>query len=149
MYNACVLSTLLHGREVWATYARQEKRLNTFHLRSIRRILGISWQGKVTKVEVLSRAGVPTMYTLLRQRRLSSLSHICRTEDGPIPKDILYGELVTGQRSTVRPHLRFKDVFKRDMRALDINPKPWENLAADRGSWRNTFDKQLSWAKKS
>ena len=149
VYNACVLSTLLHGNQTWATYARKEKRLNTFHLRSIRRILGISLQGKVSNVEVLSRAGLPTMYTLLRQRRLSSLSHVRRMEDGPIPKDILYGELATGQRSTVHPHLRFKDLFKRDMRALDINPKPWENLATDRGSWRNTLDKQLSWAKKS
>ena len=121
VYNACILSTLLHGSETWATYARREKRLKTFHLRSIRRILGISWLDKVTNVEVLSRAGLLTMYTLLRQRRLSSLSHVRRMEEGRIPKDILYGELAMGQRSTGRPRLRFKDVFKRDMRALDIN----------------------------
>ena len=42
VYNACVISTLLYGSETWTTYARQERRLNTFHLRSIRRILGIS-----------------------------------------------------------------------------------------------------------
>ena len=35
VYNACVLSTLLYGSETWATYACQEKRLNTFHLRSL------------------------------------------------------------------------------------------------------------------
>ena len=29
---------------MWTTYARQEKRLNSFHLRSICRILGISWK---------------------------------------------------------------------------------------------------------
>jgi len=147
VYNACVLSTLLHGSERWTTYARQEKRLNAFHLRSIRRILGISWQGKVTNVEVLSRTSLPTMYTLLRQRQPSWLSHVRRMEDGRIPKDILYGELAKGQRSTVRLHLRFKDVFKRDTRALDINTESWE-VAADRCSWRNTLHKQLSWAKK-
>ena len=43
VYNACVVSTLMYGSETWTTYARQEKRLNSFHLRSIRRILGISW----------------------------------------------------------------------------------------------------------
>ena len=55
---------------VWQrdVYAGQERSLNTFHLRSIRRILGISWQDKVTNADVLSRAGPPTMYTLLRQR---------------------------------------------------------------------------------
>lgn len=96
VYNACVLSTLLYGSETWTTHARQEKRLNTFQVRSIRRILGISWQDKATNVEVLSRAGLPTMYTLLRQR------HFRRMEDSHIPKDILHGELSTGQRSIGR-----------------------------------------------
>lgn len=93
VYNACVLST----SETWTTYARQKKRLNTYQVRSIRRILGISWQDKVTNVEVLSRAGLPTMYTLLRQR------HFRRMEDSRIPKDILHGELATGQKH--RPHV--------------------------------------------
>ena len=44
---------------------------NTFHLISIRRILGISWQDKVINADVLYRAGLPAMYTLLRQRRLT------------------------------------------------------------------------------
>ena len=34
VYNACVLSTLLYGSETWTMYTHQEKRLNTFHLRS-------------------------------------------------------------------------------------------------------------------
>ena len=89
VYNACVISTLLYGSETWTTYARQEKRLNTFHLRNIRRILDISWQDKVTNAEVLSRADLPSMYTLLRQRRLRWLGHVHRMEDGRIPKDIL------------------------------------------------------------
>ena len=70
VYNACVNSTLLYGSETWNTYAGQERRLNTFHLRSIRCILCISWQDKVTNTDVLSRVGLPSMYTLLRQRRL-------------------------------------------------------------------------------
>ena len=51
VYNACVLSTLLYDSETWTTCARQEKRLDTFYLRSIRHILGISWQDKVTNAE--------------------------------------------------------------------------------------------------
>ena len=39
VYNACVISTLMYDSEMWTTYARQEKRLNSFHLRSIRHIL--------------------------------------------------------------------------------------------------------------
>ena len=82
VYNACILSTLLYGSETWTTYTHQEKRLNTFHLRSLQCILGISWQDKVTNTDVLSHAGLPTMYTLLRQCWLCWLGHVCCMEDG-------------------------------------------------------------------
>ena len=90
----------------------------SFHLRSLRGILDISWRDKVTKTEVLDRAGLPTMYTLLRQRRIRWIAE----EDGRIPKDILYGQLAVGKRPRGRPQLRYKDVCKRDMRALEIDP---------------------------
>ena len=100
VYNACVISTLLYGSDTWTMYAGQARRLNSFHLRSIRRILVISWQDKISNADVPSRAGLPTMYTLLRQRRLRWLGHVRRMEDGRIPKDILYGELALGRRTT-------------------------------------------------
>ena len=43
VYQACVLSTLLYGSESWTTYAQQENRLESFHLRCLRRIMGITW----------------------------------------------------------------------------------------------------------
>ena len=70
VYNACVTGTLLHGSETWTTYTGQERRLNTFHHRSVHHILGISWRDKVTNVDVLFRVGLPSMCTLLRQLRL-------------------------------------------------------------------------------
>ena len=72
------------------------------------------------------------MYTQLRQRRLRWLGHVHRMEDGRIPKDLLYGELTCGKRTSGRPHLRYKDVCKRDMKALDINTKSWEAHASNR-----------------
>ena len=143
VYNACVVSTLLYGSEAWTTYSKQERKLNSFHLRSLRRILGISWKDKVPNTEVLHRAGLPTMYTLLRQRRMRWIGHVRRMEDGRIPKDILYGELAVGKRPRGRPQLRYKDVCKRDMKALEIDPESWEDIAADRSSWRCLLHKQL------
>ena len=143
LYNTCVISTLLYGSETWTTYAGQERRLNTFHLRSIRRILGICWQDIVTNADVLSRAGLPTMYTRLRQRRRRWLGHVRRMEDGRIPKDILYGELALGRRTTGRPHMRYKDVCVRDMKAVDIDTMSWEGLAADRTKWRIAIKQHL------
>ena len=144
VYNACVISTLLYGSEAWTTYARQERRLNTFHMRILRRILGISWQDKVPNTEVLSRAGLPSMYTLLRQRRLRWLGHVHRMPDGRIPKDLLYGELASGKRSTGRPQLRYCDVVKRDMKTMDIGTESWESLAANRSKWRGALTTQAA-----
>ncbi|XP_038066715.1 uncharacterized protein LOC119736778 [Patiria miniata] len=99
VYRTCVLSTLLYGSESWALYSRQEKRLNTFHLRNLRRILGIKWSDHVTNTEVLAQAGIQSLVTLLQQRRLRWLGHVYRMPEGRIPKVLLYGELASGKIS--------------------------------------------------
>ena len=143
VYSACILSTLLYGSETWTPYARQEERLQIFHLRNLRFILGIKWEERKTNVEVLEIAGLPSIYTLLRQRRLRWLGHVHRMEDGRIPKDLLYGELEIGERARGRPLLRYRDVCKRDMKALDIDVASWETTAADRDAWKLTLKRQL------
>ena len=136
VYQACVLSTLLYGSESWTLYSHQECRLNSFHLRCLRRILGITWLDRVPNKNVLAQAGIPSMFALLSQRRLRWLGHVSRMEDGRIPKDMLYGELATGTRPAGRPVLRYKDVCRRDMKAGNINSTGWEDVAADRSRWR-------------
>lgn len=106
VYNACAVSTLLYGSETWTIYVRQERRLNSFHLRILRHILGISWQDKACNTDVLTRVGLPIMYIQLRQGRLRWLGHVHRMEDGCIPKGLLYVELACGKRITGHPHLR-------------------------------------------
>ena len=137
VYQACD-STLIYGSECWTLYSRQEQRLNTFHLRCIRLILGISWQQHITNDDVLKRAGIPSTFSILAKRRLRWLGRVARMEDGRIPKDMLYGELATGSRPAGRPTLWYKDVCKRDLRAPDIAPTDLEALAADRNVWRLT-----------
>ena len=117
MYMKRVISTLLYGSESWTMHAHQEKMLNVFHMRCLRRILGITWQDRVTNKVVLEKADIPSLYTLLKQRRMRWLGHVTRMKDGLIPKDLLYGELTTRKRPTGRLQLRFKDVCKGDLQA--------------------------------
>ena len=42
-------------------------------------------------------------------------------ENDRIPKDILYEELASIRRTKGRPQLRYTDVCKRDIKALDIS----------------------------
>ena len=84
------------------------------------------------------------MYTLLKQRRLRWLGHVCRMEDGRIPNDLLYGELASGKRPTSRPQLHHKDICKGDLKALNLNTNTWETSAAGRCTWRQLVRKDLS-----
>lgn len=136
VYQACVLSTLLYGSEAWTLYAHQERRLNAFHMRNLRRLLSVTWQDHVSNKDILAQAGMTSMFATLSQRRLRWLGHVCRMEDGRIPKDMLYGELATGTRPTGRPTLRFKDVCKRDMLSCNINPAELETETSNRAHWR-------------
>ena len=55
-----------------------------------------------------------------------------RINYGRIPEDILYGELTAGKRNLGRPQLRYRDVYKRDMKELSVDNNKWEELAIDR-----------------
>ncbi|XP_050707118.1 uncharacterized protein LOC126992423 [Eriocheir sinensis] len=130
-------------RESWTLRARQERKLNSLHMRCLRRILNITWQDKITNNTVLERAGMTSMFTLLKQRRMRWLGHVVRMDDGRIPKDLLYGELTEGTRPTGRPKLRYKDVCKRDLKALHINTDSWEDTASERSAWRQAIQQGL------
>ena len=143
IYRACVVSTLLYGSESWTLCAQQERKLNAFHMHSLRRILNITWLDKVPNKTVLERAGCTSMFTLLKQRRMRWLGHVVRMDNGRIPKD-LYGELVQGKCPTGGPQLRFKDVCKRDLKALNIDQNNWEATALKRSASRQTVQKGLS-----
>ena len=144
VYQACVIGTLLYGSESWAAYAVQERRLNTFHLRHLRFILGIEWHHKVTNNEVLRLANMDSIYSLLKQRRLRWLGHVRRMDDGRIPKDLLYGELVVGKRSQGRPMQCFRNVCKKDLRDCQIDIQSWESQADDRDLWKRTVKQGIA-----
>ena len=141
VYNACVLSTLLYGAESWPIYASQEDKLNAFHMRCLRRLLGITWRDKIPNRDVLLRTKTLSLYSIMAKRRLRWLGHVSRMDNGRIPKDLLYGELEQGKRKTGRPLLRFRDACKRDMKAFNIATDCWENLASDRLKWRAALHK--------
>ena len=139
VYQTCVLSTLLYGSETWTVYSKQEKRLNTFHMRNLRKILHITWRDKISNMEVLRRSGVLSINELLRRNRLRWLGHVQRMEDDRLPKQVLYSELSEGTRAVGRPKLRYKDLCKTTLRELNIDIDNWEGIAEDRGLWRSTI----------
>ena len=99
---------------------------------------------KVSNEEVLQRASLPTVSALIKQRRLRWLGHVRRMNNGRIPKVLLYGEIAEAKRPVGRPKLRFKDVCKRDLKALDS----LEAKAENRVAWRSTIHEGVKYHEK-
>ena len=70
VYKAVVLPILLYACETWTVYKRHAKRLNHFHLSCFRKLLKIKWQDKIPDTEVLKKAGMQSMHTVLKLAQL-------------------------------------------------------------------------------
>ena len=95
VYKACVVSAFLYGSECWIPL---RKKLDSFHHRCIRTILGISnsmqWTQRITSAEVRRRWGdLKTISTRVKQRRLEWLGHLARMPNHKIPKISLFSWL--------------------------------------------------------
>ena len=96
-----------------------------------------------TKIQVYRACALSTLlcdnevWTLRALERW--LGHVVHMEDGRIPKDLLYGKLAQGKRPTARPQLRYKDVCKRDLKAMDVDLATWEAVVSDWTAWRQNL----------
>ena len=98
VYQACVLSVLLYSSECWTPQQRHIKRLNSFHHRCIRSVLGITnkqqWELHITSAMTRPQWGDPdTVSTKVQKRRLEWLGHLARMPDYRLPKKVLFGWL--------------------------------------------------------
>ena len=89
VYMAVVLTVLLYACETWTVYSRHARNLNHFHTKCLRIILSIKWQDMVPDTEVLTRAGIPTIHTLLRKAQVRWAGHVTRMPDDRLPKTAL------------------------------------------------------------
>ena len=78
VYKAAVLPTLLYACETWTVYQRHAKRLNHFHLivSCLKIMLKVKWQGKIPDTEVLKKAGMQSMHTVLKLAHLRWTGHV-------------------------------------------------------------------------
>lgn len=68
---------------------------------------------------------------MLKQRWMRCLGQVVRMEDDRMPKELIHEELSQGTSATGRLLLRFNDVCKRDLKALQINTQTEEATASN------------------
>ena len=72
---------------------RKNKKLNHFHTNHVRALLKIKWQDRIPDTEVLKRAGVQIVHTLLKSAHLKWTGHVTIMPDERLARKILCGEL--------------------------------------------------------
>ena len=125
VYDACVLAVLLYGSECWTPLRRHARKLNSFHHRCIRTILGISnqeqWAKRITCTEIRRKWGdCETASDKITKRRLQWLGHLARMLDTRIPKATFFGWL-SQPRPRSGPKRRWKDVIRRDLKDINMD----------------------------
>ena len=78
VYRSVVLPTQLYACETWTVYQRHAKRLNHFHTSCLRKLLKIKWQDRIPDIEVLKRARMQSVHTLLKLAQLRWTGHVTR-----------------------------------------------------------------------
>ena len=134
-YKAVVLPTLLYACETWTLYQRHAKRLNHFHLSCLRKLLKIRWQDKIQDTDVLKKAKMQSVHTLLKLAQLRWTCHVTRMPDERLPKKVFYGELQEGKRSQGDQKKRYKDNLKASLMDFNISNESCEQAAHDRIKW--------------
>ena len=65
VYKAVIIPALLYSAETWALYREQVRLLEWFHQHCLYSILGIRWQDYVSNEEVLKKASLPSVESIL------------------------------------------------------------------------------------
>ena len=117
-------------------YSRQNRQLDSFHMRCLHRIARISWKDWVTNTEVLERCQTFGIEAHIMKARLCWAGHMARMNETQIPCMLLFGELKQGTWHVSRPLKQYKDQLKVTLKRCQIQPDNFESLASDRATWR-------------
>ena len=136
VYRSAVLPTLLYACKTGTVYQRHAKRLNHFHTSCLRKLLMIEWQDRSPDTEVLKRAGMQSVNTLLKLAQIRWTGHVTRMPDKRLPKKILCRELQVGKYSHGCQKKQYKDILKASLRDINIPTESLEQIAQERTKLR-------------
>ena len=119
------------------------KQLQSFHMRLLRKILGIKWWHRLTDMEVNRRSGLKPFQVLLAQRQLRWVGHTIRMPEYRLPRQMLYGKLAEGSRHRGGPCKRYRDHIKATLKLCNIPSDSLQAVATDRAQWRTACEADL------
>ena len=136
LFKTLVLSVLMYGCETWKLTKKEEKKLDTFQNKCLRRIMRIRWQQHVRNETVLEIAGMEKVSQMVRRKRWNWIGHVLRREQGN-DCAVALGWTPEGKRGKGRPKTTWRRMVEKERNAAGWHS--WQSTratAADRGKWR-------------
>ena len=140
IYRAAVLPVLLYGSEVWVLSVREAERLESFQMKCLRAMLGITKFHHERNEEVRAKTGQCEVAELVTRSRLRWLGHVARMEEGRLPVQLLYGSM-EGKGRRGKPVGRWKDMIERDLKKRKV--ESWYKIVQDRAEWRRRVNGEV------
>lgn len=136
LFKSLILSVLLYGCVTWILTKTEEKKIDSFQTKCLRRILKVRWQQRIPNLTVLEMAEASNISGEIRRRRWNWMGHILRKD----PVDdcgVALGWTPEGRRKRGRP----KTAWRR-MVEVERHKAGWNSLntarreASDRNMWK-------------
>jgi hypothetical protein len=89
IFNAVVLPIMMYGATAWALTRTEEKKLDAFEMKLLRRMEGIRWDDFVRNDDIRDRLKQIPVSKRLRSGRLSMFGHLERMDAERIPARVL------------------------------------------------------------
>ena len=137
LYNTIVLSTLLWDCNNWVLSKNQLDKLETFHTKNLRQILGKTWEDKMTLETTYERTSSQRIEYQFKARRLKMIAKIERMPDNMLPKMILYGTIDRGDNTNKMFTTGFTCDFKKDLKLFDVEEGRWRQYAQNANNFND------------
>ena len=99
------------------------------------------WHDKIPDTEVLKKAGMQSMHTVLKLAQLRKTGHVIRIPDEGLPTKVFYGKPQEGKRSQGGQKKHYKDTLKASLKDFDTPIGSWEQTAQERSKWQSLINK--------
>ena len=148
VYMACVVSLLLYGLQaMWPNKVARSK-LDAFHARSLRAILGVkpSYYSRVSNQEVLRRGGCASLSQLLLEQQLNFFGKLARWPPSCPVRQLVFDDglaqrLVQYQRRRGRPKLEWANEIFKVVKAMFPSQELFVESVLCETSWRDCIRK--------
>ncbi len=146
IYNAYVLPILLYNCGTWGLTTSCMSKLESFHRKHLRLILGIHWPNTISNKALYKRCDTEPLRFIIMDRRWRLFGHIMRrSEEIPANQFMLsyFNHSVHLKRWSGKPLTCLPTILDQDLNVFHLNLKSSEDLllfrqfAQDRDQWRS------------